>query len=135
MKCYFSSNENKENSILVSQDEIYIFEHECPENAITKGNQLKDKYEIIKTKFWECCATSDNGIDDRQTDNYTYEILFENLVFDGEAFIGVYLSEPQQILSFTDERKSSITVITEEKFVGGWGEITEGYSYCLSEKK
>ena len=135
MKCYFTSKKSLENSIFVSNDELYIFEHECPEDAVEKGNQLIDKYEIIKNKFWECVATSDNGIDHRKTEKYTYEILFENLVFDGKAFIGVYLSEPQQILSFTDESKSSISVITEEKFVGGWGDITEGYSCRLSEKE
>ena len=134
MKCYFASSDNKENSIFVSNDELYIFECECPENVLVKGTALIEKYEIRKSKFWECVATSDNGIDDRRSEKYTYEISFENLVFDGENFIGVYIAEPQRILSFVDEQKSSLTIITEEKFVGGWGDITEGYSYWLSEK-
>ena len=134
MKCYYASNVNKENSIFLSNDKLYIFEYECPKSMFANGKELIEKYEIKKSKFWECVATSDNGIDDRRIEKYTYEISFENLVFDGENFIGVYIAEPQKILSFVDEQKNSITIITEEKFVGGWGDITEGYSYRLSEK-
>lgn len=135
MKCYFVSDRKKENAIFLADENVYIFEGECPEEMIATGNELIIKNEIVKNVFKECVAKSDSGIDYRECDSYPYEICFEKLVFDGKDFVGVYVDEPKRILSFTDEEKRSVEIITTDEFVGGWGDVTEGYSYQISEKK
>lgn len=134
MKCYFFSEENKENSIFVSKDDLYIFEDECPETVLAKANEFIEKYEIRKSKVLECDATSDNGIDYRGKEEHSYEISFESLVFDGKSFVGVYLDEPQRILCFDGESQKRVCVVTQEKFVAGWGDVTEECTYRLAEK-
>lgn len=134
MNCYFVGTAERKDTIFISGESFYIFESECPEDKIAAGETLIHDWEIGQSKFWKCVARSDNGIDDSRSERCCSPISFEILVFDGERFIGVFLPEQKEILSFIDNAKSKITVITKEEFVGGWGDISEGYSYWLSKK-
>ena len=135
MKCYFISKEEREDSVIVMSEGCCLFEAECPENKIEEGESLVQKWEIQKNRFMECVARNDNGIDDSRSERSSIQIDFDKLVFDGEKFIGVYFDEPNDILYFADAGKKRICKIISEEFVGGWGDVTEGCSYWITEKE
>lgn len=92
----------------------------------SQGEHLIKIWSIKKVEFWECEPRSDAGIYDKKTSSLTYGIRLEDLVFDGNSFIGVYIEDAKKILYFN---KGSITVVNHKEFVGGWGDITEGFEY------
>lgn len=134
MKCYFITNEKSDDSIFIENMDCYIRKMECPEDKVEFGKAYVKRWELHRSDFSNCEATSDNGIDQRDSERYTFDISFDELVFNGKAFIGIYVNYPQAILSFSDSSKSSITVIDDEHYVGGWGYVTEGSSYWLVKK-
>ena len=134
MNCYFITHAPKDGAIAIPGEEFSIFEATCPEDKLAEGHALIQAWEVQRNDFWECVATSDSGIDSRCADRSTLPIRFEDLVFDGSRFTGVYIADAQVILSFVDKTKQSLERITSEKWVGGWGDITEGYALWLSEK-
>lgn len=133
MKCYWIISEAKENAIFIQENNMSLIVAECPDDKIELADSIIKKWEMEENVFWECVARSDNGIDDRRSDSHVYPIRFEDLVFDGEKFVGVYIAKPNCILYFDKHAKQSI-IVNSEEFLGGWGDVSEGYSYFLSEK-
>ena len=131
MLCYHTIDKPIENGINISSD-LYLYPWNCPDELTAEGEKLINNNSIKKVDFWECEPRSDAGIYDRRTSSSTIALSFADLVYDGDAFAGVYIKERNKILYFG---KNSITVIYKSEFVGGWGDITEGAEYYLVNKK
>lgn len=131
MFCYCTTDKLIENGISITSD-LYLYPWNCPDEVAEKGKTLINANSIKAVDFWECEPRSDAGIYDKKTSCVTLSISFENLVFNGEKFVGVYMNSLNKILYFGGE---SITIINNSKFVGGWGDITEGVEYYLVNNK
>ena len=126
MLCYRFVDEKAENAIQIS-DGTYIAACRCPAEVISEGEALVAGWTVRKDEFWSCVADSDGGIDDRRVNPFTCPFRFQDLVFDGTSFVGVYLEEINQILTFGS--RWGIEVIDKTDWAGGWGDITEGRHY------
>lgn len=132
MKCYFITNEVRENMKSISNGDLYIYETECPDDKVAEGESLVQNWELIRTADWRCVAGSDNEIDAEKSDKTTIPVGFGELVYNEGKFTGVYVEEINHILYFEDMRSARILTFDDE--VGGWGHVKEWLQFDLSEK-
>lgn len=132
MKCYFVTKKNTFAQSGADMNGHDIHPGECPEEKVESAKELQRKWEITECKYWSCVARSDSGIDHREEECRSLEICLEDLVFDGEDFVGVYLPQIQKILPLRE--RSGIGIVTSREFVGGWGDVEKGVWYSLTLK-
>ncbi|MBQ4066266.1 MAG: hypothetical protein IJD22_01355 [Clostridia bacterium] len=128
MICYHTIDKPIENGVNLSSN-LYLYPWDCPDEFIAEGEKLINTYSIKEVDFWECEPRSDAGIYDKRTSCSTISLSFTDLVYDGEAFVGVYIKRINRILYFG---QSGVTIINKSEYVGGWGDITEGVEYYLA---
>ncbi len=109
-----------------------ISKGECPNSVLAE--EICKKWFIKVLKEVKSVAVSDGGIDAVTESEYTRELNTENLVFSENEPVGVFIDETEKVLFFGDDSKRCTVYTAPEEFVGGWGDVTETYTFTLAEK-
>lgn len=132
MNCWFLTDKQAPGAVALGKSELYVRADACPKNIVDDGTALLKNWQILQHDYWESVARSDGGIDGRDIDDTIIPLTFNDLLTDGERFVGVYLAT-QNIALFFDEPDKGVNISNDEKFVGGWGDITQSRSYYLDK--
>jgi len=131
--CYLILDTQKENAIALKDGVHFIMKAECDVD-ISSAEAYAGNWLIKTNKYFHCSAESDGGIDHTENNETTRDIHPQELVFDGKEFVGVYFEAANDVLFFSDGENASVGYCIPEHFVGGWGTVSEKYTYSLVKK-
>ena len=93
--------------------------------------KIIQNWHILFRQDMRCFARSDNGIDyNGEYMRRKMSIPPEAVVFRGAEPVGVSLGE--HLFIFDDPETHTFTVMEPEKYVSGWGDVTETFHYTLT---
>ena len=96
----------------------------------SRADEIAQNWHILYIQNRRCVACSDGGIDCDDDFERRIPILPDMVVFEGEEPVGISYSGHLFLLA--DPSTHKLTIEDPEKFVGGWGDVTETHYYTLT---